>query len=76
MIYGQKYYQFISQEQVYSYSDAYEIKKLGANAIEITLFEDIEEYETIESRTTQKNFRDFMRIDEIVEYLENNDENV
>ncbi len=76
MIYGQKYFQFISKEQLCSYSDAYEIKKLNANAIEITLFEDLEEYETIESRTIQKNFREFMRIDQIVEHLENNDENV
>lgn len=41
-----------------------------------SFFEDLEEYETIESRTIQKNFREFMRINQIVEHLENNDENV
>lgn len=69
MIYGEKYFQFLSREKLLSYPNAYAVEQLKNQAISITLFEDYKHYCTDEARYIQREFRNYMEIDQIVDAL-------
>ncbi|WCT56192.1 hypothetical protein PQ456_01295 [Paenibacillus kyungheensis] len=69
MIFGQKYFEFISQSRLQSYPNAFAIEVLENETIFVKLFENLEDYDTLEARKIQFDFRNYIDRDELVKRL-------
>lgn len=69
MWFGRPYYEFISKEKLQSFQNCYENVELGNDAVRITLYEDIWDFDNPVNRERQWDFRKSMGIDEVAHTL-------
>jgi len=73
MWFGPDYFQFIPQERLLEFDQAYKVKILSNNTVVFQLFEEFEEVQKKESRNIQWAFRNYFRINELVSTLRQNE---
>ncbi|MGF6906640.1 hypothetical protein [Fusobacterium sp. PH5-44] len=61
------YYEYIPEEILLEYKDAYKMEKLSFDCVYINLYEDISDYDEPVNRALQTKFKEIVNFDEVVE---------
>lgn len=69
MWFGRPYYEFISKEKLQSFRNCHENMELENDAVRITLYEDIWDFDNPANRERQWDFRRSMGVDEVAHAL-------
>lgn len=73
MWFGPGYFQFVPQERLLEFDEAYKIETLSNKTVVIQLYEDYREVRKNESRAVQWSFKNYFKIDELVSILQLNE---